>query len=236
MTGPAESGGAGVAAGVRPEWAVSRRPRAGSAGRDPACPAGVRSPGLRAGRPARGSAAAGRPPTKASHSAAVNTRAGPAGCRESRTATWPSGNCATSTQLPPCGPLRRLLRHVTPGSSAAGIPLRMLMRLVLQLVDDRGDDSGCLARPRTDDAEPLHGPPVLAGRSPAPDTSVSGHFWLAVLIKTEKLNAGTHRFPSAAATCRSHSGWYSMAGAHLWFSFDRPAITGRLRDRAAGSP
>src|SRR4029077_8463781 len=75
-------------------------------------------------------------------------------------ATWPSGNRATSTQLPPCGPLRRLLRHVTPGSSAAGIPLRMLIRLVLQLVDDRGEDSGCLARPRTDDAEPLHGQQV----------------------------------------------------------------------------
>src|SRR5262245_40095922 len=100
------------------------------------------------------------PPTKASHSAAVNTRAGPAGCRELRTATWPSGSCATSTQLPPCGPLRRLLRHVTPGSSAAGIPLPMLIRLVLQLVDDRGEDSGRLAGPGADDAEPLHGQQV----------------------------------------------------------------------------
>src|SRR5439155_258126 len=96
------------------------------------------------------------PPTKAAHSAAVNTRAGPAGCRELRTATWPSGRFATSTQLPPCGPLRRLLRHVTSGRSAAGIPLRMLIRLVLQLVDDRGEDPGRLARLGADDAEPLH--------------------------------------------------------------------------------
>src|SRR5438552_175283 len=96
------------------------------------------------------------PPTKAAHSAGVNTRAGPAGCRELRTATWPSGRFATSTQLPPCGPLRRLLRHVTSGRSAAGIPLRMLIRLVLHLVDDRGEDPGRLARLGADDAEPLH--------------------------------------------------------------------------------
>src|SRR6266550_6466582 len=100
------------------------------------------------------------PPTKAAHSADVNTRAGPAGCRELRTATRPSGRFATSTQLPPWGPLRRLLRHVTSARSAAGIPLRMLIRLVLQLVDDRGEDSRRLARLGADDAEALHGQQV----------------------------------------------------------------------------
>src|SRR6266700_2742596 len=100
------------------------------------------------------------PPTKATHSADVNTRAGPVGCRELRTATWPSGRFATSTQLPPCGPLCRLLRHVTSGRSAAGIPLRMLIRLVLQLANDRGEDSWRLARLGADDAEPLHGQQV----------------------------------------------------------------------------
>src|SRR5947209_11472491 len=99
-----------------------------------ACPASARG-GLRPSR-AQSKSPSLAPPTKAAHSAAVNTRAGPAGCRELRTATWPSGRFATSTQLPPCGPLRRLLRHVTSGRSAAGIPLRMLIRLVLQLVDD----------------------------------------------------------------------------------------------------
>ena len=42
----------------------------------------------------------------------MNTRVGPAGCRESRTATWPPGSRATSTQLPPCGPLRRPIGSV----------------------------------------------------------------------------------------------------------------------------
>src|SRR6266704_6862288 len=129
-----------------------------------ACPASARD-GLRPSRARSKSRAQSKspslaPPRKAAHSAAVNTRAGPAGCREFRIATWPSGRFATSTQLPPCGPLRRLLRHVTSARSAAGIPLRMLIRLVLQLVDDRGEDSRRLARLGADDAEALHGQQV----------------------------------------------------------------------------
>jgi len=42
---------------------------------------------------------------KASHSPGENTSAGPDGCREFLTATWPSARNATSTQLPPVGPL-----------------------------------------------------------------------------------------------------------------------------------
>jgi len=68
----------------------------------------------------------------AAHSAAVKTRAGPAGCRESRTATAPLGSDAVSTQLPPVGPLLLLFRHrvavpsPTPvtGPPAAGLPAR----------------------------------------------------------------------------------------------------------------
>jgi Domain of unknown function (DUF397) len=49
--------------------------------------------------------------TKAAHSAAGNTRARPAGCREFLTPTRPPGRTATSTQLPPVGPLYVLFTH-----------------------------------------------------------------------------------------------------------------------------
>src|SRR6266704_3652329 len=49
-------------------------------------------------------------------------------------------------------------RHLGQFSGGRSVP--DAHRLVLQLVDDRGEDSWCLARPGADDAEPLHGQQV----------------------------------------------------------------------------
>src|ERR1700691_5597591 len=89
---------------------------------------------------------------------AVNTRAGPDGCREFLTATWPSARCATSTQLPPVGPLRLLFTHRVPISSVAGMPLRTLVILrILQFVDDLVDERRSFLRLVGHDAQPFHG-------------------------------------------------------------------------------
>jgi Domain of unknown function (DUF397) len=62
--------------------------------------------------------------TKVAHCAAGNTRAGPAGRREFLTATRRPARIATSTQLPPVGPLRVLFTHRAPGGPAADVPAR----------------------------------------------------------------------------------------------------------------
>src|SRR6266581_1670489 len=49
-------------------------------------------------------------------------------------------------------------RH--PGQAGSGHSVTDAHRLFLQLVDDRGEDYWCLARPGADDAEPLHGQQV----------------------------------------------------------------------------
>src|SRR5215469_6648180 len=77
-----------------------------------------------AGRPNSPSLA---PPRNASHSDLVKIRAGPWGCRELRIAISPPARKATSTQLPPVGPLRRLLIHLAPVRVLASMPLRMLL-------------------------------------------------------------------------------------------------------------
>src|ERR1700691_4301882 len=88
---------------------------------------------------------------------AVNTRAGREECRESLTATWPSARCATSTQLPPVGPLRLLLTHRVPVSSTADMPLRTLVILrILQFVDDLVDELRSSLRLVSHDAQPFH--------------------------------------------------------------------------------
>src|ERR1700735_5214551 len=76
------------------------------------------------GRPNSPSAA---PPRNASHSPRVKTSAGPLGSRELRIAIWPPARKATSTQLPPVGPLWLLLIHFAPVSALASMPLRMLL-------------------------------------------------------------------------------------------------------------
>ena len=67
------------------------------------------------------------PPRNASHSDRVNISAGPSPCLELRRATSPPVRNATSTQLSPVDPPRRLLIQLTAASSAAGMPLRMLL-------------------------------------------------------------------------------------------------------------
>ena len=66
--------------------------------------------------------------TNAAHCSRPNSSAGPAGCREFLTATRPSPRHATSTQLPPVGPLRVLFTQ-----RAAVRPVASLIACRLQL-------------------------------------------------------------------------------------------------------
>src|SRR5690242_9907787 len=73
------------------------------------------------------------PPTNAAHSAGVNTSAGPAGCRELRTATSPPPSMATSTQLPRL-PLNVLLRQTAPSIDSAEQPFHTSLAMVISPV------------------------------------------------------------------------------------------------------
>ena len=93
---------------------------------------------------------------KAVHCRAGNTRAGPAGTQtESRTATCPSPRAATSTQLPPVGPLCVLLTQRT---GLAGVVLTaLLIDPFLHFPDDLVNDLGRTLRQVRRQAHPLHG-------------------------------------------------------------------------------
>jgi hypothetical protein len=84
--------------------------------------------------------------TKAAHSAAGNTRVRAAGCRELLTATCPSARTATSTQLPPVGPLYELFTHRVTSFTARA----------LQLLDEVVDDLPAPLRIVSHDAQPFH--------------------------------------------------------------------------------
>src|SRR5205807_2010923 len=92
------------------------------------CPEVLRAPrGIRVCGDYRSNSPSFVPPTKASHSFAVNRRIGPLGSLESRTARPPSGSSATSTQLPPL--LDRL--DLRQRSSVMTLPFSPLTRLVV---------------------------------------------------------------------------------------------------------
>src|SRR5260221_14145781 len=118
--GPAPAGGVSFAALALggPRFNPPRRSKA---------PRAEFEPGRAQAGPGRPNSPSLAPPRNASHSGLVKIRAGPWGCRELRIAICPSARKATSTQLPPVGPLWRLLIQLASVRVLASIPLRMLL-------------------------------------------------------------------------------------------------------------